>query len=229
MKFGDHCWLKGLETHPHLNGKHVTLYEWVQDKERWKCTPHGWSHTDEFIGVKPKNLSNEPPPKRDLEAEAVARTAADDRIRARLAQNVAAMAVAEEMEESDDDNWEETYETECTNAVWRLKYPTFDVALEAVRKHYTKCDDDKYMREMHKTLKHMFESKHDKEVVQSAGKSLGDHGGLELMQAAFYNYQKVLYAMALTKHMNDTTFRTAWGSLRQDLYTGWDGISGWRN
>ena len=60
MKWGDHCWLKGLQGASELNGKHVRLEEWVDDKQRWKCTPVGWSYSEEFVGVKPKNLSNEP-------------------------------------------------------------------------------------------------------------------------------------------------------------------------
>lgn len=61
MKWGDHCWLRNLKSAPELNGKHVRLEKWIDDKQRWQCTPVGWTYTEEFIGVKPKNLSNDPP------------------------------------------------------------------------------------------------------------------------------------------------------------------------
>ena len=66
MKWGDHCWLKGLQVAPHLNGKHVVLDKWMEDTGRWRCLPHGWSHTEPTLGVKPKNLSNEPPSQMDI-------------------------------------------------------------------------------------------------------------------------------------------------------------------
>lgn len=61
MKWGDNCWLQGLTGAPELNGKHVRLEKWIDVKQRWRCTPVGWTYMEEFIGVKPKNLSNEPP------------------------------------------------------------------------------------------------------------------------------------------------------------------------
>lgn len=61
MKVGDHAWLTGLQGAAPLNGKHVVLHEWIEDKRRWRCQPHDWTHTEPFIGVKPQNLSNEPP------------------------------------------------------------------------------------------------------------------------------------------------------------------------
>ena len=61
MKWGDNCWLRGLTGAPELNGKHVRLEKWIDTKQRWRCVPVGWTYTEEFIGVKPKNLSNEPP------------------------------------------------------------------------------------------------------------------------------------------------------------------------
>jgi hypothetical protein len=63
MQYGDHCWLGGLEARPDLNGYRVVLHEWVDDRQRWRCKPHGWAHTDEFIAVRPKNLANEPVPR----------------------------------------------------------------------------------------------------------------------------------------------------------------------
>lgn len=63
MQYGDHCWLSDLEARPDLNGHRVVLQEWVSDRQRWRCKPHGWAHTDEFIAVRPKNLANEPVPR----------------------------------------------------------------------------------------------------------------------------------------------------------------------
>ena len=63
MQYGDHCWLSDLEARPDLNGHRVVLHEWVDDRQRWRCKPHGWTHTDEFIAVRPKNLANEPVPR----------------------------------------------------------------------------------------------------------------------------------------------------------------------
>ena len=63
MKYGDCCWLRGLQTRPDLDGLMVVLIEWVDDRQRWRCKPEGWKHTDEFIAVKPKNLTNEPVPR----------------------------------------------------------------------------------------------------------------------------------------------------------------------
>ena len=64
MKWGDHCWLRGLSSAPELNGNHVRLERWIDATQRWKCAPIGWNYTEEFIGVKPKNLSSEPLEKR---------------------------------------------------------------------------------------------------------------------------------------------------------------------
>jgi len=69
MKWGDHCWLRDLSGAPELNGRHVRLDKWIDAKQRWQCTPIGWTYTEKFIGVKPKNLSSEPP---QTESEAIA-------------------------------------------------------------------------------------------------------------------------------------------------------------
>ena len=61
MKYGDHCWLRGLQSDAELNGKHVRLEKWVDDKQRWLCSTIGWTYTEDFIGVKPRNLCSEPP------------------------------------------------------------------------------------------------------------------------------------------------------------------------
>ena len=62
MKFGDHCWLKGLEKRPELNGSRVVLNKWLDEAQRWRCKPRGWSFDEEFLCVRPRNLSNEPVP-----------------------------------------------------------------------------------------------------------------------------------------------------------------------
>jgi len=61
MQYGDHCWLKGLSSNPELNDRQVRLELWINDKERWKCTPVGWKYPPKFLAVKPRNLSDEPP------------------------------------------------------------------------------------------------------------------------------------------------------------------------
>lgn len=61
MKYGDHCWLKDLKSSQELNGNHVRLEKWVDEKQRWLCSTIGWTYSEEFIGVKPRNLSSEPP------------------------------------------------------------------------------------------------------------------------------------------------------------------------
>lgn len=61
MKYGDNCWIRNLKTSPHLNGRHVSLYEWVEDAQRWKCLPVGWKSREAYIGLRPRNLANEPP------------------------------------------------------------------------------------------------------------------------------------------------------------------------
>lgn len=63
MQYGDHCWLRDLKARPDLDGHRVVLLEWVDKRQRWRCKPHGWVHTDEFIAVRPKNLANEPVPR----------------------------------------------------------------------------------------------------------------------------------------------------------------------
>lgn len=60
MKFGDHCWIKNLTKDTTLNGKHVVLQNWVADAQRWRCHPVGWEHTNEFVSVRPRNLTNTP-------------------------------------------------------------------------------------------------------------------------------------------------------------------------
>lgn len=62
MQFGDHSWISGLSSRPELNGKHVVLREWQQEAQRWRCEPIGWSFEKEMVSLRPKNLSNEPPP-----------------------------------------------------------------------------------------------------------------------------------------------------------------------
>jgi len=69
MKFGDHCWLKNLESMPALNGRLVVLDEWIDDRQRWRCRPYKWRHSEEFIGARPKNLSNQPIPRWGLVAK----------------------------------------------------------------------------------------------------------------------------------------------------------------
>lgn len=61
MRYGDHAWIKGLKTNSSLNGKHVTLYDWRDDTQRWRCAPVGWKHSHEHVSVRPRNLSSEPP------------------------------------------------------------------------------------------------------------------------------------------------------------------------
>lgn len=61
MKFGDHCWIKNLTKDTTLNGKHVVLQAWAGDAQRWRCHPVGWEHTNEFVSVRPRNLTNTPP------------------------------------------------------------------------------------------------------------------------------------------------------------------------
>ena len=63
MQYGDVCWLRSLQARPDLDGHRVVLIEWVDDKQRWRCKPDGWKHTDDFIAVKPRNLANEPVPR----------------------------------------------------------------------------------------------------------------------------------------------------------------------
>jgi hypothetical protein len=62
MRFGDHCWLKGLTARPTLNGKHVVLRQWHDDRQRWECEPEGWTtHDGKTLAVRPANLDSEPP------------------------------------------------------------------------------------------------------------------------------------------------------------------------
>lgn len=60
MKFGDHCWIKNLESRPDLNGYRVVLWEWVDAKQRWRCKPQDWKHGEEYLAIRPKNLSKDP-------------------------------------------------------------------------------------------------------------------------------------------------------------------------
>ena len=62
MQFGDHCWLRGLQSRPELNGHRVMLDKWLDDKQRWRCKPQNWTFDEEHISVKPKNLSKDPEP-----------------------------------------------------------------------------------------------------------------------------------------------------------------------
>ena len=62
QQFGDHSWLCGLSKRPELNGRHVILREWLQKDQRWSCEPVGWSSQNGMVSIRPKNLSNEPPP-----------------------------------------------------------------------------------------------------------------------------------------------------------------------
>lgn len=62
MRFGDHCWLKGLTARPSLNGKHVVLRQWHDERQRWECEPEGWTtHDGKTLAVRPANLASEPP------------------------------------------------------------------------------------------------------------------------------------------------------------------------
>jgi len=63
MKFGDHCWLKGLQGRPELNGQRVMLHKWLDAQQRWNCLPKGWECAEDFVSVRPRNLSNEPVPR----------------------------------------------------------------------------------------------------------------------------------------------------------------------
>ena len=58
---GDECWLTDLESKSELNGRHVLLKRWVEEKQRWRCAPVGWEHTQPFLAVKTENLSEDPP------------------------------------------------------------------------------------------------------------------------------------------------------------------------
>lgn len=62
MQFGDHCWIKNLESRPDLNGYRVVLWEWVDAKQRWRCKPQDWKHGEEYLAIRPKNLSKDPVP-----------------------------------------------------------------------------------------------------------------------------------------------------------------------
>lgn len=62
MQYGDHSWMQGLAARPELNGRHVVLRKWLQEEQRWRCEPVGWSFERPMISVRPKNLSSEPPP-----------------------------------------------------------------------------------------------------------------------------------------------------------------------
>lgn len=62
MKFGDNCWLKNLERQGELNGRRVSLFQWNDEAQRWRCKPEGWALEGlEFLTVRPRNLAHEPP------------------------------------------------------------------------------------------------------------------------------------------------------------------------
>ena len=62
---GDDCWLVGLKGRPEINGRHVILDKWVEEKQRWRCRPIHWAFNapgrNSPIGVKPDNLTKTPP------------------------------------------------------------------------------------------------------------------------------------------------------------------------
>ena len=62
MQFGDHCWIKDLESRPDLNGHRVVLRQWADAKQRWRCEPQSWNHSDTYIAIRPRNLSKDPVP-----------------------------------------------------------------------------------------------------------------------------------------------------------------------
>lgn len=62
MQFGDHCWIKNLESRPDLNGHRVVLRQWADGKQRWRCEPQSWNHSDKYIAIRPRNLSKDPVP-----------------------------------------------------------------------------------------------------------------------------------------------------------------------
>ena len=47
---------------PGMNGLHVVLDQWIEDRQRWRCLPFKWVHSEEYIAVRPKNLSSDPVP-----------------------------------------------------------------------------------------------------------------------------------------------------------------------
>lgn len=61
MRYGDCAWIKGLKNNTSLNGKRVTLQDWRDDAQRWRCVPVDWKHSHSHISVRPRNLCNEPP------------------------------------------------------------------------------------------------------------------------------------------------------------------------
>lgn len=61
MQCNDNSWIHGLASRPELNGRHVLLHKWLQEEQRWRCKPVGWAFEHEFISIRAKNLSNEPP------------------------------------------------------------------------------------------------------------------------------------------------------------------------
>ena len=61
MRYGDHAWIKNLESNNDLNGRHVMLTEWVDERQRWRCQPVGWTFAGGDVCVRPRNLANEPP------------------------------------------------------------------------------------------------------------------------------------------------------------------------
>ena len=250
MKWGDHCWLKGLAAAPHLNGRHVVLDMWLDEKQRWRVAPHGWKHSEEYIGVKPANLSNEPPARVSeesfLAAQALAKEQKEQKelkVRTRLADNVAMMQAAEEVEHSDDDDWEVQAGKEIEAKMFSLLWPSHEDALSAIVVNDMRDvagDGAMYTPEVHELLHEMFSSKHGVDSVKRVGETLhgrgkamyGDaappnSGGLRLMQSAFYSYQKVLLAASRHKHMSGFDFHRGWGELREDLYKGWNGVGDW--
>ena len=62
LRPGDDAWIKELKSRPELNGKHVVLNQFIEERGRWQCMPAGWHFDeDEYVGLKPTNLSFEPP------------------------------------------------------------------------------------------------------------------------------------------------------------------------
>lgn len=62
LRPGDDAWIKELKSRPELNGKHVVLNQFIEERGRWQCMPQGWHFDeDEYVGLKPTNLSFEPP------------------------------------------------------------------------------------------------------------------------------------------------------------------------
>lgn len=234
MKFGDNCWLKNLTGSPQLNGRRVTLHEWLDDKQRWKCRPMGWNHAMGFVAVRPKNLCNEPPPKTPPGVPGSAVEEAE--VRRRLAQNVAAMAAADQEVSSDEEAAEKMFNEMQQQAEEKLQRAAFDAFgphwpgvsdATAFIANLSTADAKSYTDEVHEVLQRMFDSRHDPAIVKKTGVDLHRMGGLQCMKTAFYNYQRVLLKTGNCAQWSQTRSRDLWNLLKLDVLRGWKGIGGW--